>query len=808
MLFKILVLGLLEVSVMGFQGYSNQWRGVAPGQMNQVTNSDFNFLEYSDVDSHFTEDEGLVDGKEMPQGAGGETSNSILGTRETDEFNPETMFQDSNEDGDCKNFPNQTMIRPHFFSCNSPVRPPILVVHDSAVANSTGDYKFPLDFTQTVRFFFDVTSFATRRYDNLRAEVYLYRRKTGWLGCGWLFLPTFGIIDNYDVCEDNLSCPIYPGRQVIEVTLNPTIAFSGIFKMIHNKNYPYQLIIRLDKKQKVEEFRDLVNGDSGNVKNKRKPKKYKCFAVEEEEEALTQMPATKQPQPSLNKFVFEDDEEAIEAMEVNENSEDNSLVTPSPATVRPVLSPTIVTRKPESFKEEPAFETISEDEASVEFPVNSYQGQQQQHRDRLVTVAPLTPSPPINRPKLRQIHLPKAEPSVFQTVATTTLPPEVATAKRDSQNRPLVLSPEHCSQIKHYADQYGVSNPLEWVHNNCEFAKMYLPTASCEEIDILISITTFSMSLPSNIKILKNPPDESYWKDIFHLVTDIEKWFNTPNDYDIWRQGFGEDFVLYVAVDVEKNKAVGSASGVDYRTLDGNPFLTCNGMVCVDPEYRGQNIGLVLSNLVMGKEVGLENKSLIAVPSMSPKYSSRFGFSIIPEDNMTDVEFEISEIDLKKVVEIPEVIKNPETDDWKQVFDFDRKMLKFTQRDKFLKLFCTQENSYFKIAVNPDSSVSGFCLIRANLSMKTLYTGPFYATSLPVAEALFLEALKSIPDLSNFRRIRLAFYSSSGTLDLLKKVAPEADIEKSEHFLQFTKEIVPIQGELIYGVTENDVSFI
>ena len=40
--------------------------------------------------------------------------------------------------------------------------------------------------------------------------------------------------------------------------------------------------------------------------------------------------------------------------------------------------------------------------------------------------------------------------------------------------------------------------------------------------------------------------------------------------------------------------------------------------------------------------------------------------------------------------------------------------------------------------------------------------------------------------------IRLAFYAPSKTLDLLKNIAPTADIEKTEHFLQFTKELVPV----------------
>lgn len=65
--------------------------------------------------------------------------------------------------------------------------------------------------------------------------------------------------DNYDVCEDNLSCPIYPGRQVIEVSINPKIAFAGIFKMVHNKHLPYQLIIRLvNNRSPTEELMCVV----------------------------------------------------------------------------------------------------------------------------------------------------------------------------------------------------------------------------------------------------------------------------------------------------------------------------------------------------------------------------------------------------------------------------------------------------------------------------------------------------------------------------------------------------------------------
>ncbi|GMT34731.1 hypothetical protein PFISCL1PPCAC_26028, partial [Pristionchus fissidentatus] len=60
-------------------------------------------------------------------------------------------------------------------------------------------------------------------------------------------------------------------------------------------------------------------------------------------------------------------------------------------------------------------------------------------------------------------------------------------AARDSHGNPLVLSPQHCQQVTHYASMYGVRDVLSWVKSNCAFAKMYLPTATCAEINILIA---------------------------------------------------------------------------------------------------------------------------------------------------------------------------------------------------------------------------------------------------------------------------------------------------------------------------------
>ncbi|KAK0390446.1 hypothetical protein QR680_019357 [Steinernema hermaphroditum] len=123
---------------------------------------------------------------------------------------------------------------------------PILFLNEAAVTNSSGDETFPIDFRQTVRFFFDVTNLKNKkRFDNLEVEIALYKRYSGWLGCGWIFVPTFGLLNNLDLCKDNLSCPIRPGRQVVEVPLEPSPMLRQVLRMVHDATIPYQISIRI-----------------------------------------------------------------------------------------------------------------------------------------------------------------------------------------------------------------------------------------------------------------------------------------------------------------------------------------------------------------------------------------------------------------------------------------------------------------------------------------------------------------------------------------------------------------------------------
>ncbi|CAI2356967.1 unnamed protein product [Caenorhabditis sp. 36 PRJEB53466] len=84
------------------------------------------------------------------------------------------------------------------------------------------------------------------------------------------------------------------------------------------------------------------------------------------------------------------------------------------------------------------------------------------------------------------IEMPLARKVKTQKIVTTTLP-SVSDVQRDAKGRPLILSPEHCKQVEHYSKVYGVKDVLGWVQNNCSFAKMYVPGATCEEINILVA---------------------------------------------------------------------------------------------------------------------------------------------------------------------------------------------------------------------------------------------------------------------------------------------------------------------------------
>lgn len=92
-------------------------------------------------------------------------------------FREPTELNEYDSDNDCSMFPNNTYSAPFAYACgleNADNGPPIFVVHEAAFSNETGDYVYPLDFTQKLRIFLDLTSYATRRFKFLQKKNFLF----------------------------------------------------------------------------------------------------------------------------------------------------------------------------------------------------------------------------------------------------------------------------------------------------------------------------------------------------------------------------------------------------------------------------------------------------------------------------------------------------------------------------------------------------------------------------------------------------------------------------------------------------------
>uniref|UniRef100_A0A914C3R2 aECM cysteine-cradle domain-containing protein n=1 Tax=Acrobeloides nanus TaxID=290746 RepID=A0A914C3R2_9BILA len=236
--------------------------------------------------------------------------------------------------------------------------------------------------------------------------------------------------------------------------------------------------------QEIQRLQNLVNSGrsrSSRSSPRQKPKKYKCFLVDEDD------------------LTFSNYAASVNAKHTSTLEPNGENLWPSSDQLKP--------QPPSVYRQSTTIHTrriVDDSQDSVKLPVvHNLPIQTVTNAPRnQVTVAPhpiqeaLEVAPPMPR-QLRPLPQPLPEEPQIVTSATVaplpiaTSPPQTPrptpNVPRDAQNRPLILSPEHCAMMKRYADLYGVQDISSWVHQNCGFAQLYLPTASCPEIDILVA---------------------------------------------------------------------------------------------------------------------------------------------------------------------------------------------------------------------------------------------------------------------------------------------------------------------------------
>uniref|UniRef100_A0A914CT58 N-acetyltransferase domain-containing protein n=1 Tax=Acrobeloides nanus TaxID=290746 RepID=A0A914CT58_9BILA len=220
-------------------------------------------------------------------------------------------------------------------------------------------------------------------------------------------------------------------------------------------------------------------------------------------------------------------------------------------------------------------------------------------------------------------------------------------------------------------------------------------------------------------------PSKSYWSEIFRLVIE-EKWFNTPNDYQIWLKGFSkEQFQLFVAIEKGTGNFIGSVTLTTHELVNGEK-ISCVGTFILHPEFRGQGIGLTLFNEAL--KHGATNKTLVAVPSMSDKYASKFGFNVIGT-KIIDYYAKCSALKLSSLLTDSRLkITDPSEVGWEKIYAYDRSITGMCFRGDFLREFFSQPGAYNKVVLNENNDIVGYCNIRTGPD-NILSIGPFYANS-------------------------------------------------------------------------------
>uniref|UniRef100_A0A7E4ZSV7 ML domain-containing protein n=1 Tax=Panagrellus redivivus TaxID=6233 RepID=A0A7E4ZSV7_PANRE len=134
----------------------------------------------------------------------------------------------------CDKFPNGTETALHWFqSCTGNT-----VAYDLQAFDGAGNPEYPVHLSQPLYVKLNLTNNAAAPYTTLSLSMKL-STWGGWTGCNWHELPTFGLLDNMNGCENGIPCPIPTGNNLLNVVVDFT-KYDQIISLLTN-DAPYQL---------------------------------------------------------------------------------------------------------------------------------------------------------------------------------------------------------------------------------------------------------------------------------------------------------------------------------------------------------------------------------------------------------------------------------------------------------------------------------------------------------------------------------------------------------------------------------------
>ncbi|CAD5234159.1 unnamed protein product [Bursaphelenchus xylophilus] len=312
--------------------------------------------------------------------------------------------------------------------------------------------------------------------------------------------------------------------------------------------------------------------------------------------------------------------------------------------------------------------------------------------------------------------------------------------------------------------------------------------------------------MTDSVELLVNPPNE-YWIQICKLIVEAESWLNSLHDYKTWKEAFGDDFELLVAVDKESKAILGCITVVHY--YGPNSTISMIGCYFVTKENRGRGLGVYLFDQAKARCKG--NTFLFGAASMTKKYADVHHFNKITDYAVvrrTVVTTKLRPLLLNNDPTL--ILKHPSAVGWDEIEKYLKKYVGKLNIIHVVKALLIQPGSYPLVALTTENRIVALGTVREQHG-ETLSVGPLIGND-PIAACSVLRGiLLNIDNLMDFKAFAMESPTTNEESDKIIKQLSEGDYKiHFGHELQpqFTEEIVPLPVAHVYAIGQSDVSLL
>uniref|UniRef100_A0A915DWK8 YitH acetyltransferase (GNAT) domain-containing protein n=1 Tax=Ditylenchus dipsaci TaxID=166011 RepID=A0A915DWK8_9BILA len=294
-----------------------------------------------------------------------------------------------------------------------------------------------------------------------------------------------------------------------------------------------------------------------------------------------------------------------------------------------------------------------------------------------------------------------------------------------------------------------------------------------------------------------------------------ENFTTERDDYLCYLNGLGTENFQLLAVFKKGTKEL-IASVMSACVPCTNPSLSFCSIAhfFVLPDFRSAGIGSELFSKIMNSsKFSGKNLYLCSAPSMSQKYSQRYGFNKFPGWKQQMYKISINQIQkdeerVKKVANLVPLTSLNE-DQWQQVLKYDREVVGGIKREAYMRLILSVKTSTAVVVMDQSDSVVGICNLRELTEPNTLMAGPFFADSSEIAETMIRQTVQLACHKKHYETLIFLLPSThKAGVDLISRLG-EGVVQKTDCYCpQFTQHVIEVAVNKIFSAADPDLLYI